>query len=68
VRALEHRYLVVYLLLGRVPGCEMVFLCSQAPDPEVLAYYDSLVTAAGQPPVSSRFRSIAVDDGTARSP
>lgn len=67
VRALEHRYLVVLLLLHRVPHCEMVFLCSQAPDPEMLAYYDSMATGDGRPSALSRFRSIVVDDGTSRS-
>jgi hypothetical protein len=67
VRALEHRYLVAYLLLHQVPRCEMVFLCSQAPDPEVIDYYTSLVPDHGARTARSRFRSIVVDDGTARS-
>jgi hypothetical protein len=45
----------------------MVFLCSQAPDPEVVAYYDSLVTGEGRSAAPARFRSIVVDDGTSRS-
>ena len=45
----------------------MVFLCSQAPDPEVLAYYDSIATGDGRPSALSRFRSIVVGDDTSRS-
>jgi hypothetical protein len=67
VRALEHRYLVAYLLLHRVPRCEMVFLCSHAPDPEVIDYYSSLTAARDKTSAMPRFRSIVVDDGTARS-
>jgi len=66
VSALEHRYLVAHLLLHRLPRCDMVFLCSQAPEPEVLEYYDALGTAAGHPSAAGRFRTIVVDDGTFR--
>ena len=64
----EHRYLVVFLLLHRVPHCEMVFLCSQ-----VHRTRRSSPTTTRSPPVMggrlalSRFRSIVVDDGTSRS-
>jgi hypothetical protein len=67
VRALEHRYLVVFFLLQSVRHCEIVFLCSQAPDPEVLAYYDSIAAGDGRPSALSRFRIMVVDDGTSRS-
>jgi hypothetical protein len=67
VRALEHRYLIACLLLHHVPHCQMIFLSSQAPDPEVLDYYVSLVPSSGAKAMRSRFRSIVVDDGTARS-
>ena len=67
VRAMEHRYLVAYLLLQRVPHCEMVFLCSQAPEPEVIDYYTSLMPGDAGSAVLPRFRVIVVDDGTSRS-
>ena len=40
--AMEHRYLNASLLLNRIDA-DLVFVCSQAPDPEVLDYYRSLV-------------------------
>ena len=67
IPAFEHRYLVAYFLLHRVPGCEMVFLCTQAPDPKVIDYYTSLVPDHVAVSMRSRFRCIVVDDGTVRS-
>lgn len=66
VRALEHRYLVVFLVLHRVPHCELVFLCTQEPDPEVMEYYDSFVVDATGSSALDRFRVVVVDDGTPR--
>lgn len=66
LRALEHRYLVAYLLLHRLPTCEMVFLCSQAPDPKVLEYFEVLAASDGRPSAAARFRTLVVDDGTFR--
>lgn len=43
IPALEHRYLLALLLLNRIEHCEMVLVVSQAPEPEVLDYYLSLV-------------------------
>lgn len=67
VRALEHRYLVAYLMLHRVTHCELVFLCTQQPEPEVIAYYDSLVADKIGTTALERFRTVVVDDGTSRS-
>lgn len=67
VWALEHRYLVVYLILGRVPRCELVFLCTQDPDPEVIEYYDSLVADQAGASARGRFHVLVVEDGTPRS-
>ena len=39
IPALEHRYLVAYLLLHRFQHCEIVYVCSQAPEPEVVDNY-----------------------------
>lgn len=65
-RALEHRYLVAYLMLHRVPRCELVFLCTQEPDSEVIDYYDSLVADQAGTTARDRFRVVVVDDGTTR--
>ncbi len=43
IPAMEHRYLNAALLLNRI-DCDFVFVCSLAPDPEVLAYYRDLVS------------------------
>src|SRR3712207_1905593 len=67
VRAPEHRYLVVFLVLPRPPGCEIVFLCSQEPDAEVLEYYDALTMAKTGATCLDRFHTIVLDDGTPRS-
>jgi hypothetical protein len=67
IPALEHRYLVAYLSLHRLPNCEIVYLCSQAPNPEVLDYYASLIPNSDAKSARSRFHCVAVDDGTARS-
>ena len=40
--AYEHRYLLATLMIPRIPGCELVFVTCQAPEPEVLDYYDRL--------------------------
>lgn len=66
VRAMEHRYLVIFLLLHRVPRCELVFLCAQEPDAEVMEYYDSFVVDATGSSALERFRVVVVDDGTLR--
>ena len=66
MRALEHRYLVSLLKLARVPTCEMVFVTSQEPEPEVLDYYLSLVPAQDAGDVRRRFRTVVVDDGSLR--
>jgi hypothetical protein len=46
IPALEHRYLLPIPMLGRIRGCEMVFVCSEAPADVVLDYYFELVPAS----------------------
>jgi hypothetical protein len=36
VAAMEHRYLLVEFMLSRVPACEVLFICSEAPSAEVV--------------------------------
>ena len=40
---LEHRYLVSMLMLAHIPGCELVFVCSEDPGDEVVEYYAGLL-------------------------
>jgi hypothetical protein len=56
IPALEHRYLVAYLLLGRIEGCELVFLTCQAPGEEILDYYASLLPAHRRVSARARLR------------
>ena len=67
IPAMEHRYLNALLLLNRIGNCEFVFLCSEAPAPEVLDYYCTLVA----PEIGERLRTraccIVVADRGARS-
>ena len=59
VGALEHRYLLAQLLLPTYPGCELIFVLSQEPEPEVLDYYASL--RPGGEEARSRLRVVVVD-------
>jgi hypothetical protein len=62
IPALEHRYLLSSLMLRRIPGCELVFLASACPEPEVLDYY----TRWWSDEVAGRFHLLEVPDGSAR--
>ena len=67
IPALEHRYLLAQLMLHRIESCEMVFVSSQAPSAEVLAYYASLVPAQRRASALARFHVLEVPDASARS-
>ena len=67
VRAMEHRYLVAYLMLHRISHCELVYVCTQQPDQSIIEYYDSLVVGTSGGSAIDRFRVVVVDDGTMRS-
>jgi hypothetical protein len=63
--AMEHRYLNASLLLNRIDA-DLVFVCSLAPDPEVLAYYRSLVPPDVADRMRRRVHVVAVDDDSPR--
>jgi PGM1 C-terminal domain len=67
IPALEHRYLLSIFLVSRIEDCEVVFLSSAAPAPEVLEYYASLLPAEARSAVRDRFRVFEVPDASARS-
>jgi hypothetical protein len=67
IPAMEHRYLQAQLLLNRIADCDFVFLCSEAPAPEVLDYYRMLVPPAIGERLRRRFRCVVVADRGARS-
>ncbi|MEZ5166104.1 MAG: hypothetical protein R2695_06300 [Acidimicrobiales bacterium] len=64
IAALEHRYLVSVLLLGRIPDCELVFVCSQEPEPEVIQHYVDCLPEPVRASVRARLHTIVVDDGS----
>ncbi|HVE91226.1 MAG TPA: peptide ligase PGM1-related protein [Actinomycetota bacterium] len=67
IASLEHRFLVAFLMLDRIPGCEMVFLTSEAPSDEVIDYYCSLVPPDRRQDVRRRFRVMVVPDSSAQA-
>jgi hypothetical protein len=62
--ALEHRYLLTSLMLEHMPGCQVVYLCSEKPAPEVLDYYDAI--SGGNVLRGGRFHVVEVADSSAR--
>jgi hypothetical protein len=67
IPSLEHRYLNATLIAGRIEACEIVYISSKRPAPEVIDYYISLMPAHRRGVVRDRLRIIEVDDGTPRS-
>ena len=67
IPALEHRFLLATLLLGRIESCELVFVSCQAPEPEVLDYYESLLPPERRDSARARLRILTVPDASARS-
>ncbi|HEY3002642.1 MAG TPA: peptide ligase PGM1-related protein [Kribbellaceae bacterium] len=66
IPALEHRYLLPALMLPRITGCQMLFLCSETPAPEVLHYYASLAPPGQRAGVRRRLRVLTVRDYSPR--
>lgn len=67
VHALEHRYLVAALLLGRIRSCEMVFLLSKAPTPEIIDYYLSFLPEEARLSARQRLRVVEIPGDNHRS-
>ena len=59
--AMEHRYLNAILMLNRI-DCDVVFVCSREPPPEVLAAYEDIVTPAVAARIRERLHLVVVDD------
>lgn len=66
IPAMEHRYLNGALMLNLI-DCDLVFVCSLAPDPEVLDYYCSLVAPDAAERMRRRVHCVVVDDESTRS-
>jgi PGM1 C-terminal domain/ATP-grasp domain len=61
--ALEHRYLLSTLMLGRVRSCHLVFVCSRRPEPAVIDHYLALT---GDPSARHRLHIVDVADESPR--
>ena len=64
--ALEHRYLLALLALRRI-ACDLVLVVSQAPTPEVLEYYLSLIPEEGRDSARRRLHVLEVPDDSHRA-
>jgi len=62
VFSLEHRFLNGLLISARIPACEVIYVSSRSPAPEILDYYSSLMRDDMQE--DARFDVLDVDDGT----
>jgi hypothetical protein len=64
--ALEHRFLLLLTMLGRLPGCEVVVVMSVAPDPAVWDYYLDLAGSGERADVARRAHLVNLDDPSQR--
>ena len=67
IPALEHRYLLGLFMLNRLEHASMVLVVSEAPAPEVLDYYVSLIPPERQATVARRLHVLEVPDAGARA-
>lgn len=67
IPSLEHRYLLATFVAGRIPSCEVIYVSSRKPGPEVIDYYTSLLPPRGPSDPPHRVRFVECDDGTLRS-
>jgi PGM1 C-terminal domain len=65
IPALEHRYLLALLVLNRI-ACDVVLVVSQAPTPEVLDYYFSLIPEERRAAARRRLQVLEVPDPSHR--
>jgi hypothetical protein len=64
--ALEHRFLLLLLVLGRIPSCEGLLVTCGHPTDGVLDYYARLASPEDPEDVRRRLRVLVVDDGSHR--
>ena len=68
IPSLEHRYLNAIVIPARIDTCEMLYISTRSPAPEVLDYYLALVPPERRDHLRRRIWILEVpDDGTARS-
>ncbi|MDX6286743.1 MAG: hypothetical protein QOG53_2228 [Frankiales bacterium] len=67
VPALEHRYLLACLMLGRIHNCRMAYVTCRDPGAAVVDYYMNLLPAERRDDARSRLDVVVVDDSSSRS-
>jgi hypothetical protein len=67
IASLEHRYLNAISVAGRITSCDMLYISTVRPAPEVFDYYLSLLPGDRREATRGRIRFVEVDDGTSRS-
>lgn len=67
IPALEHRYLNALFLLASIPGCTMVYLCTDPPSDAALEYYFSLLPAPARESARHRLHLVSLGDHSVRS-
>jgi hypothetical protein len=68
IPSLEHRYLNAVAVAGRIESCEIVYIATRGPSPEVLDYLLELIPEDRRQSTRRRITIIEVPaDGTARS-
>jgi hypothetical protein len=67
VAAMEHRYLLVEFMLNRVPACDLLFVCSEAPSAEVVEYYWALVDSEVANRIRDHVSYVVIPDNGTRS-
>lgn len=67
IASLEHRYLTAIAVAGRISMCEMVYISTKAPLPEVFDYYLALLPDERRDATRARIYFVEIDDGTVRS-
>ena len=63
---LEHRYLLCALMLGRIPGAQIVFVTCERPDERVVEHYLSLVVPDATAEARARLHVVEVPDRAAQ--
>ena len=66
IPALEHRYLLAMMVLNRIT-CDVVLVVSQAPEPEVLDYYYSLLSEERRDWARAHLQVLEISDPSHRS-
>src|SRR5690242_11522455 len=67
IASLEHRYLTAVAVAGRIQTCDIVYVSTVKPAPEVFDYYLALLPEAVRDSTRTRVGFVEVDDGTSRS-